>query len=61
MHAVEGWRKSGLPTCYTVDAGPNVHVLCSGAYTAQVAERLRQIPGVIQVLSTRPGGPARLE
>lgn len=61
MHAVEGWRKGGLPACYTIDAGPNVHVLCPGAYAAQVAERLRQIPGVIQVLSARPGGPARLE
>ncbi len=61
MHAVQEWRKSGLPVCYTIDAGPNVHVLCPGAFAPQVESELRQLPGVASVLSTRPGGPARLE
>ena len=60
MQAVRGWRADGLPACYTVDAGPNVHVLCPKAQARDVAARLRKIPGVAQVLTAGPGGPARL-
>ena len=28
MDCVRRWRMEGLPVCYTVDAGPNVHVIC---------------------------------
>ena len=31
LQAVPNWRKSGLPVCYTIDAGPNVHVLTTAA------------------------------
>ncbi len=61
MHAVRAWRKSGLPVCYTIDAGPNIHVLCLGIIASRVRALLEQIPGVMQVLPARPGGPARLE
>jgi diphosphomevalonate decarboxylase len=60
MGAVADWRASGLPACYTIDAGPNVHVICQAGYAAQVVERLKEIPGVKLVLMARPGGPARV-
>ena len=60
MQAAQEWRRRGLPACYTIDAGPNVHVLCEGAAAAQVIQRLKEIPGVGQVLVARPGGPTRL-
>jgi diphosphomevalonate decarboxylase len=60
MQAVLDWRKSGVPVCYTIDAGPNVHVLCPAPLAAQLREDLRQIPGVFDVLIAHPGGPARL-
>jgi diphosphomevalonate decarboxylase len=60
MHAVRAWRKSGLPVCYSIDAGPNVHVLCQGSSAVQVQELLGQIPGVVQVLPAGPGGAACL-
>src|SRR3989304_10408185 len=28
MRAVPEWRAGGIAACYTLDAGPNVHVLC---------------------------------
>ena len=61
MQAVTEWRRDGLPACYTIDAGPNVHVICPVEAADQIAEWLRQIPGVVQVLTAHPGGPARLE
>jgi diphosphomevalonate decarboxylase len=60
MQAVQAWRADGLEVCYTIDAGPNVHVLCPASAARQVAERLAKIPGVQAVLSAHPGGPARL-
>jgi diphosphomevalonate decarboxylase len=61
MKAVIEWRKGGLPVCYTIDAGPNVHVLCLAPALEQVLQKLREIQGVQEVLVARPGGPARLE
>lgn len=61
MRAVQAWRAAGLPVCYTVDAGPNVHVICPAERAGEVAERLGAVPGVGGVLQARVGGPARLE
>ena len=60
IQAVVGWRKSGIPVCYTIDAGPNVHVITPGEFSTKVIADLLQIPGVAKVLSARPGGPVRL-
>jgi len=61
MRQVRNWRDYGWPVLYTVDAGPNVHVICLASHAEKVAGELGQIPGVEQVLLARPGGPARLE
>lgn len=60
IHAVQAWRKSGMPIFYTIDAGPNVHALCPNEYAVEVMNRLTEIPGVIRVLSAPVGGPAYL-
>ena len=60
FHLVREWRASGLPVGYTVDAGPNVHVLCLVEYKAEVEKRLREIPGVKDVLVAGVGGAAKL-
>jgi diphosphomevalonate decarboxylase len=60
MHAVESWRQEGISVCYTIDAGPNVHVITLETHAAEVTRRLKQIPGVLDVLQASPGGPARL-
>jgi diphosphomevalonate decarboxylase len=60
MHAVQEWRTGGLPVFYTIDAGPNVHVLCPAVMSSEVIARLSQMEGVEEVLSAHPGGPARL-
>jgi len=60
MEAVRGWRHGGLPACYTIDAGPNVHVICPQDNCAKIAEKLEALDGVRQVLTAPVGGPARL-
>jgi diphosphomevalonate decarboxylase len=60
LHAVQQWRANGLAACATIDAGPNVHVICTAEAAGEVAVRLRVIPGVRQVMTARVGGPAHL-
>jgi len=60
MQAVIDWRRAGLPAGMTIDAGPNVHVLCPAESGAEVARRLSRIAGVREVVVTHAGGPARL-
>lgn len=60
MQSVVAWRSSGIPVCFTIDAGPNVHVITNNDYAPEVLERLEQIPGVLEVLIGQPGKEARL-
>jgi diphosphomevalonate decarboxylase len=60
MNSVRTWRGEGIPACYTVDAGPNVHVICPETEAHIVEKRLRDIPGVEKVLVARAGGPAKI-
>lgn len=57
IHAVPAWRAEGLPVCFTIDAGPNVHCLTLSAHAAEVERRLRAL-GVSDILTAPPGGPA---
>lgn len=60
IKAVRGWREEGLECFATVDAGPNVHVICSAEAVPAVRERLETISGIRDVLSSGPGGKAEL-
>jgi diphosphomevalonate decarboxylase len=60
MHAVTQWRTAGTPVCYTLDAGPNVHVICEPTSADIVASQLGEIPGVTRVLRSGPGGAAHV-
>jgi diphosphomevalonate decarboxylase len=60
MKAVQEWREEGLEAYFTIDAGPNVHVLCLPQAAAEVERRLKQIPGVISTIHCRPGSGVSL-
>jgi diphosphomevalonate decarboxylase len=53
-------RRRGLPACTTVDAGPNVHVICEVAAITRVMDLLGTVPGVIEVRLSGVGGSAIL-
>jgi diphosphomevalonate decarboxylase len=60
MNCVRQWRAEGMQVCYTVDAGPNVHVLCPETEARNIEKRLREIKGVDKVLVAQVGGPAKI-
>lgn len=60
MMSVQTWRKTGIPVAFTIDAGPNVHVICEAQQAEKVKNKLLAISGVKDVIVAQPGGPARL-
>jgi diphosphomevalonate decarboxylase len=60
IEATRQWRNEGIPVCYTIDAGANVHVLCLEPEAQIIDKRLRELQGVQDVLVARAGGPARI-
>ncbi len=60
MKSVRRWRSEGLPVCFTIDAGPNVHCLCPADVAPEVHRRLHDNLDVKRVLVAGPGGPACL-
>jgi len=62
IQALQQWRADGLNAYFTIDAGPNLHVLCEAADVATVEERLASLPTVQRVIVSRPGpGPQKLD
>lgn len=60
MRNVKAWRREGIQACYTIDAGPNVHVICTAAYSREVERRLREIEPVRDLIQAVHGQGARL-
>ncbi len=54
------WRSENINVCYTMDAGPNVHCICLKKDVPAVQAKLREIPGLLDVLIAGVGGGTRL-
>ncbi len=59
MARVRELNQAGVPCCFTIDAGPNVHVLCEPEYEAQVAAAVDDLRLVQNVIRDRTGHGAR--
>lgn len=55
LRAVHELRADGVGAYFTIDAGPQVKVLCASRDAAAVGERLERVPGVLRVLRSGPG------
>jgi diphosphomevalonate decarboxylase len=58
---VRTMREENLLAYATVDAGPHVKVLVQTRDADIAAQRMTKVPGVLRVLTTRPGGAAHVE
>ena len=61
MREVVIWRQSGLPVAFTVDAGPNVHIICDQKAATEVNEKLINQSYVKNVIISHPGNGTILE
>jgi diphosphomevalonate decarboxylase len=62
IHAVQAWRREGVPVFLTIDAGPNVHLICEYDVLGVVEDRLAPLVNELgaSVLVSPPGREARL-
>lgn len=60
MASVIDWRASGLPVYFTIDAGPNVHILCEGKNAEQVLEKVKLLSGIQSIIMNKPAPGAHL-
>ncbi|MEM7346836.1 MAG: diphosphomevalonate decarboxylase, partial [Chloroflexota bacterium] len=59
IQATQRWRDEGLGVYFTIDAGPNVHLICEASQANEVEAAAKEIEGVLDVISSGAGGPAR--
>jgi diphosphomevalonate decarboxylase len=60
IHELQRWRADGLGVWFTLDAGPNLHVLCEGKDARTVKDLLAQAAPKAEILENRPGPGARV-
>jgi diphosphomevalonate decarboxylase len=58
MDAVENLRANGVGAWWTMDAGPNLKILCEARHARVVKERMQTLADRVEVLA--PGGAAHL-
>ncbi len=59
MLLVRKWRREGLECYFTIDAGPNVHLICRPNFEREVVTLLKE-EGIDGILTNYPGEGARL-
>lgn len=61
IHATRAMREDeGIPVFFTIDAGPHVKLFTTASHELAVQRRMAALPGVVETLSARIGGPARV-
>jgi diphosphomevalonate decarboxylase len=60
MDKVLTWRRDGLPVAFTIDAGPNIHLITTSNQVDSLRSELHRMPEVLNLFITHPGGPAVL-
>ena len=58
MDAIENWRKEGMDVYFTIDAGPNVHIITLPEHENEIINSLSDLQ-VKDYIINKPGGPAR--
>ena len=61
INSVRKWRSEGLECYFTIDAGPNVKVICLEKDEKEITKRLLELAGVKKTILCKPGDGARLE
>lgn len=57
---VRQWRSEGLAVYFTIDAGPNIHLICQSADEQSLLQKLRPIAGIRDVLVGRPSSGTKV-
>ncbi len=56
INSVWRWRKEGLECYFTIDAGPQVKIMCLKNQLTELKKRCRKIKGLAGLVAAEPGG-----
>lgn len=60
MKMIIKWREKGVEAYFTIDAGPNVHIICQGKKEEEIRKKLKNFTGIKKVIVNKPAGGAHL-
>ena len=60
MHSVQAWREQGLECYFTIDAGPQVKIICLENQVPEIKKKLQSFSGVKEVIVCKPGQGPRI-
>ncbi|MBI3190766.1 diphosphomevalonate decarboxylase [archaeon] len=60
IHAVRQMREDGINAYFTMDAGPNVKILCLDKDVSEIEKRVNELDGVVNTILCKPGDGAAL-
>jgi len=60
IKAVQEWRRYGLLVYFTIDAGPNVHLICQAEGEKEIAKKVKKLGGVLDVIINKPAKGAHI-
>lgn len=58
MHRIRAMRDEGIPVFFTIDAGPQVKIICPSAYAETVKSAINNEAGIVKIIETKIGGNA---
>jgi len=60
IQSVIFWREGGLESYFTIDAGPQVKIICLKKDVPEIKKRLKNIEGIKRIIVSKPGKGVRL-
>ncbi len=60
IQAVLAWREEGLKSYFTIDAGPQVKVICLEKDLPEIKRRLKKIKEVKKIIISKPGNEPKV-
>ena len=60
LHAVRQMREDGISAYFTIDAGPNVKILCLEKDVKEIEKRVNELDGVVNTILCKPGDGAKI-
>ena len=60
IHNVISWRDEGLECYFTIDAGPQVKIICLKKDVPEIKKRLKNIEGIKRIIVSKSGKGVRL-
>ena len=61
IHLIQKIQKKGLQVFFTIDAGPQVKLICDPSDTKAVIEQFESVSGISKRIVTKVGGEPRIE